>query len=120
MIRRYAPMSKSAGTRWPSDVLERLRERDRLCVGFVIGMPGDCYGTLEPDHVRASGAIGMKSRSTVDNGAMLCSVHHREKTENGRTWRPRILDYIAGKPIDCGHVDPVYGCESCRVRTDVR
>lgn len=96
-LRRYAPMKQSPGTRWPDDVLKRLRERDRLCVGFVIGMPGDCYGGLEPDHVRASGALGMKSRSTFDNGAMLCSTHHRIKTENGKTWRPRLIEYIEGR-----------------------
>lgn len=116
-LRRYSSLKPSRGTVWPDKVLAILRQRDRLCVGFVIGMPGDCYGNLEPDHVRASGGLGMKSRSTVDNGAMLCSTHHRLKTNEGRTWRPRILDYIAGKPTDCGHVDPVFGCESCRVRT---
>lgn len=96
-LRRYAPMKQSTGTRWPTDVLARLRERDRRCVGWVIGMPGDCYGTLEPDHIRASGAIGKKSRSTYDNGAMLCATHHRIKTENGREWRPRLIDYVEGK-----------------------
>jgi hypothetical protein len=64
----------------------------------------------------ASGGIGMKSRSTVDNGAMLCSVHHRWKTEHGREWRPKLIDYINGKPSDCGHVDPVFGCQECRAR----
>lgn len=89
-------MKPSTGTQWPREVLTRLRERDRLCVGYVIGMPGDCYGALEPDHVRASGAIGMKSPSTFENGAMLCSTHHRLKTERGREWRPRIIAYING------------------------
>jgi hypothetical protein len=78
-------------------------------------MPGECYGALEPDHVRASGGISMKSRSTLDNGAMLCSNHHRLKTENGRTWRPILLDYIDGKS-ECGHVDPKYGCPVCLQR----
>lgn len=62
-------------------------------------MPGDCAGPRDPDHVRASGAIGRKSRSTVDNGAMLCRyVHHRLKTDNGREWRPKLLDWIAANP----------------------
>lgn len=96
-LRRYAPLNASAGTRWPEKVLVLLRQRDRLCVGFVIGLPGECYGALEPDHVRASGGISMKSRSTVDNGAMLCSVHHRYKTEHGREVRPLLIDYIEGR-----------------------
>ncbi len=96
-LRRYAPMKKGTGTKWPPDVLRKLRERDRICVGLVIDMPGPCYGMLEPDHVRASGGLGLKSRSTVDNGAMLCSAHHCIKTENGREWRPRLIDYIEGR-----------------------
>lgn len=96
-LRRYAPLKASAGTRWPPDVMRRLRERDRICVGRVVDMPGDCSGMLEPDHVRASGGLGMKSRSTIDNGALLCSAHHRVKTENGRTWRPVLIDYIEGR-----------------------
>lgn len=96
-MRRYAPMKPSTGTRWPADVLAALRLRDRGCVGRVVGMPGECFGALEPDHVRASGGMGMKSRSTLDNGALLCSTHHRVKTEDGRTWRPRLIDYIDGR-----------------------
>ena len=96
-LRRYTTLRSSRGTTWPTDVLRRLRERDRICVGAVIDMPGPCYGMLEPDHVRASGALGRKSRSTLDNGAMLCSAHHRIKTEHGREWRPRLLDYIDGR-----------------------
>lgn len=96
-LRRYAPLKASHGTTWPDEVLARLRERDRACVGYVIDMPGECYGALEPDHVRASGGLGMKSRSTLDNGALLCSVHHRYKTEHGREWRPRLIAYIEGR-----------------------
>ena len=98
-LRRYAPMKQSAGTRWPPDVLADLRLRDRGCVGPIVGMPGDCFGALEPDHVRASGGISMKSRSTLDNGAMLCSTHHRLKTDHGREWRPRLIDYIDGRIV---------------------
>jgi hypothetical protein len=87
------------------------------CVGFLVGMPGPCFGALEIDHVRASGAVGMKSRSTVDNGVLVCSSHHREKTENGRQWRPVLLDYIerAENPHD-RHVDPVWSCSQCAAR----
>jgi hypothetical protein len=96
-LRRYVPLKSSRGTVWPPDVLAQLRERDRLCVGYVIGMPGECFGNLEPDHVRASGGLGMKSRSTLDNAALLCSNHHRVKTEAGREWRPKLIDYIEGR-----------------------
>ena len=74
MIRRYAPIKSSHGTVWPSDVLRQLRERDRMCVGAVIGMPGNCYGMLEPDHVRASGGMGTygnDSKAPSYSGGML-------------------------------------------------
>lgn len=87
-------MKASSGTHWPTDVLEELRHRDPVCVGLIVKMPGDCYGGLEPDHIRASGAIGMKSRSTLDNGAMLCAIHHRLKTNEGRFWRPKLIQYV--------------------------
>ena len=97
MLRRYAPMKQSTGTRIPDDVRAFVTNRDRLCVGYVIGMPGECAGSYELDHVRASGGLGMKSRSTADNLVRLCGVHHRAKTENGRAWRPRLIDYIEGR-----------------------
>jgi hypothetical protein len=106
-------MKPSRGTVWPPDILAIIRERDPACVGRIVGMPGDCFGGLEPDHVRASGGVGMKSRSTVDNGAMLCSTHHRLKTNEGRTWRPKLIDYINGV---CPHVDPNPSCEVCTRR----
>jgi hypothetical protein len=115
VIRRYAPMKASAGTQWPADVKARIYELDGGCVGPRIGMLGECFGTPYPDHVRASGALSMKSRSTVDNGALLCSPHHRLKTENGRTWRPPLLRWIelrADKHAEC--VDPC-GLD-CRAR----
>ena len=97
MIRRYAPMKQSTGTRIPDDVRQFVTLRDRLCVGFVIGMPGECAGSYELDHVRASGGLGMKSRSTADNLVRLCGAHHRIKTEAGREWRPKLLDYLEGR-----------------------
>lgn len=93
-LRTYAPMKKSMGTTWPKDVREAIERRDPWCVGPLVGMPGECYGSLEIDHIRASGGIGMKSRSTVDNGARLCGGHHRLKTNAGKTWRPKLLDYV--------------------------
>ena len=96
-MRRYTPIKASRGTTWPLAVQVQIRHRDGVCVGPRIGMPGECFGFLEIDHVRASGGMGMKSRSTVDNGTLLCSTHHRIKTEHGREWRPRLIEWIESK-----------------------
>lgn len=93
-LRRYSPIKPSRGTTWPPAVAAAIRTRDGSCVGPRVGMTGECAGTLAIDHVRASHAMGMKSRSTVDNGALLCGLHHQRKTENGRTWRPLLLAYL--------------------------
>lgn len=106
-MRRYAGMKPSMGTRWPDDVRRAIEARDPFCVGPLIGMPGECYGESAIDHVRASHGIGMKSRSTVDNGVRLCGGHHRLKTEHGRAWRPMLLRYIElVTDRHAGHVDP--------------
>lgn len=97
-LRRYAGIKPSRGTVIPADVRKAVEYRDRLCVGFVVGMPGECAGSYELDHVRASGGLGMKSPSTVGNLVRMCGTHHRLKTSEGRKWRPRLLDYIAGRP----------------------
>lgn len=96
-LRRYAPISPSRGTVIPPTLRIEVFTRDGGCVGPRVGMGYPCVGALEPDHVRASHAMGMKSRTTADNLVSLCSQHHRMKTEAGRTWRPRLLDYLAGR-----------------------
>ena len=93
-LRRYAPLRSSMGTRWPLAERHAIEERDRGCVAPRLGFYGDCVGGLEVDHVRASHGIGMKSESTRANGVVLCAGHHREKTENGRLWRPRLIAYL--------------------------
>jgi len=93
-LRRLTPLKASRGTVWPLSVQVQIRHRDGVCVGPRIGMEGECWGGLEIDHVRASHGIGMKSESTVANGALLCSRHHQEKTLNGRKWRPRLIAWI--------------------------
>ena len=97
MLRRYAPMKPSRGTVIPVSVRREVEYRDRLCVGYVVGMPGECGGSYELDHVRASGGLGIKSPSTVSNLVRMCSNHHRVKTEAGREWRPRLIAYLEGK-----------------------
>ena len=119
-MRRYSPMKPSLGTRWdPAIVTEAVLLHRGRCLGAVVGMPGPCSGALEPDHIRASGAMGMKSRSSVDNCAPMCGVHHRLKTREGRTWRPLLIEAVERAIEDgCSHVDPVFGCASCRRRAD--
>jgi hypothetical protein len=65
----------------------------RGCIGPAVGMTGPCSGGIELDHIRAGGT-GMKSPSTLANAAPLCGFHHREKTENGRTWRPKLIAHV--------------------------
>ena len=123
-LRRYSPLKPSLGTRWPPEVITEavLLHRGR-CLGAVVGMPGPCSGALEPDHIRASGAMGMKSRSTLDNCAPLCGAHHRVKTNAGRYWRPLLIRAVEDALMravgeDCGHVDPRHDCATCRLRAD--
>jgi hypothetical protein len=119
-IRRYSTMKAIAGTRWDPDVRAEIMALDGgRCVGPRAGLPDStCDLSLEIDHVRASHGMGMKSRSTVDNGVVLCGRHHRIKTEHGKLYRPLLLDWIARRSGDCGHVDVVSQCSSCRRRLD--
>jgi len=117
-------MKASAGTRWDPAIVEAAKRLHGGCLGAQVGMPGPCNGQLEPDHIRASGALGMKSRSTLDNCAPMCSDHHRIKTNAGRTWRPLLIEAVdealfrAAVGDDCTHVEPVHGCASCRRHAD--
>jgi len=104
-LRRYTPLAPSRGTTWPLEVRAHVAEHQPLCLGPHAGMPGDCAGRTELDHVRASHGINMKSKSIATNAAQLCSWHHRLKTEHAKTWRPRLLTVIR----------TLYGdCERCR------
>jgi hypothetical protein len=83
-------------SRIPQAVRLAVYARDQGCIGPRIGMPNPCKGWVELDHIRASGALGMKSESTIGNLATLCSLeHHPQKTNDPRTWRPKELEYIA-------------------------
>lgn len=98
MIRRYSKPKASMGTRIPHAMKLHVFQRDARITGGCVGfgrLPGDCLGALEPDHVRASGGVGMKSRTEPDNLVALCSSHHRWKTEHGREARPILLEYLA-------------------------
>jgi hypothetical protein len=78
----------------PPAVRAHVRERDRDCVFSRLGVPHNCFGRLELDHVRASGGLGLRSRSTPDNLVLLCPWAHRMKTLQGRRWRPVLLGWI--------------------------
>ena len=103
-LRRYAPLKASRGTLWPPLVREHVATHQPACIGPLAGMLGDCAGSSELDHVRASHGTGMKSDSIATNAARLCSAHHRVRTENGKTWRPRLIAVIPGL---------FRGCERC-------
>ena len=123
MLRRYSPIAASRGTQWPPEVraeIERLDGHHCVCAraGFPLEVIARCGGDTQLDHVRASHGIGMKSRSTVDNGVLLSAWCHRWKGENGREARPLLLDWIARRSDDCQHVDIVSQCPSCRRRMD--
>lgn len=93
--RRTVTLHNHAKDPWPAEVKRQMDERDqRRCIGRVVGFPTICSGGLERDHIRASGGLGMKSRSTLDNGVLLCSMCHQWKTLHGRDARPLLIDYV--------------------------
>jgi len=98
MLRRYPSQHRRGGTRSPDPVppavRAHVRARDGDCVFARLGILHDCFGRLELDHVRASGGLGMRSRSTSDNLVLLCPSAHRLKTLEGRRWRPVLLAWI--------------------------
>ena len=89
-----------------------VRARDRGCVAPHLPMPATgisirhaspCQGPLEVDHVRASGGLSMKSPTNRTNMVVLCTWHHRLKTEWGKTWRPLLIAYlerVEGNPAE--------------------
>jgi len=98
MMWRRAPLRRT-GDHHPSDpvppaVRAHVKARDRICVFARIGIPHECFGRLELDHVRASGGLGLRSRSTPDNLVLLCPWAHHIKTLEGRRWRPVLLAWI--------------------------
>lgn len=99
-LRRATGLATSAGTRWPTAVRQHVHEHQPSCIGPLAGMPGDCMGSLELDHVR-SGGMGMKSKSVATNAARLCVWHHSVKTRFGKTWRPRLLTVIGRRHAEC-------------------
>lgn len=97
-LRRYAPLAPSRGTAIPPSVRLEVHLRDQGCVGMLLGWPGPHTSALELDHVRASGGLGMKSRSTADNLVALCGDCHRMKTSHGRELRPALIAYLEAAP----------------------
>jgi 5-methylcytosine-specific restriction endonuclease McrA len=95
-LRRYAPIAKSRGTVIPPLLRLEVYQRDDGCVGAFLGWPGPHTSSLELDHVRASGGMGMKSRTEADNLVSLCGACHRWKTDHGREARPQLLAYLEG------------------------
>ena len=98
MLRRY-PSPRRRGTSRSDPVSPavraHVRERDRGCVFTTLGIPHPCL-------VRASGGLGLRSRSTSDNLVLLCPTAHRIKTLAGRRWRPVLLAWIERAERDGG------------------
>ena len=98
MLRRYPRRDRRGDPRSPDPVppgvRAQVRARDRGCVFARLGIRHDCFGQLELDHVRASGGLGLRSRSTSDNLVLLCPSAHRMKTLDGRRWRPVLVAWI--------------------------
>lgn len=67
-LRRYAPMKPSRGTVIPESLRRQVYERDQgRCIPQLVGILHTCRSDREIDHVRASGALGKKSPTTLDN-----------------------------------------------------
>lgn len=93
--RRTVKLHNHASDPWPPDVKRAIAERDQgRCIGRVVGFPTVCAGSTQRDHIRASGGLGLKSRSTLDNGVSLCAVCHQWKTLNGRMARPMLIAWV--------------------------
>lgn len=94
------------------ELREQVLEREHYAC--VLRGVSSCAGYLELDHVRSSGALGKRSRSTLDNLVALCTRHHQWKTEHGREARPILLAYLAAvEQPEHTHVDPQPGCLQC-------
>lgn len=99
-LRRRSGLKPSLGTTWPTKVRAHVAEHQPPCIGPQAGMPGDCMGESELDHVR-TGGTGMKSESIAVNAARLCAWHHSLKTREGRTYRPRLIAVIGRLASEC-------------------
>jgi hypothetical protein len=105
MLRRYPQPgghARHGADPVPAAVRAAVRARDGGCVFSRLGIPHDCWGRLELDHVRASGALGRRSASEPANLVLLCPAAHREKTLHGRRWRPVLLAWIERAGHDGG------------------
>jgi 5-methylcytosine-specific restriction endonuclease McrA len=93
-----APVKKESKSKQEPTAAMRayLHQRDKGCVAAKVlhDNGATCQGALQVDHVRASGGLGMKSPATRENLLLLCTWHHKLKTEYGRTWRPLLLAYL--------------------------
>lgn len=93
-LKSKSRLKPSAGTAVPPSLKNYVKARDRGCVGPRLHFPGKCWGPLDPDHVRPSGGVGMKSPTEKWNLACLCRGHHDWKTEHPAEARPPLIAYL--------------------------
>ena len=96
-LKSRSRLKPSRGTVVPEWMRNYVFTRDQAvggCVGRYLGFPGECWGPLDPDHVRSSGGTGMKSPTELWNLASLCRAHHDWKTEHPAEGRPPLIAYL--------------------------
>lgn len=78
------------------EMAEHVRSRDNFsCIGPVVGMPGQCEGKVEFDHI-LNGGMSYRGPSTALNLASLCAyVHHPMKGADANRWRPLLVAFVA-------------------------
>ena len=96
-LKSKSRLKPSKGTVVPPAMKNYVFARDEAvggCVGRHVGFPGECWGPLDPDHVRPSGGVGMKSDTEPWNLVALCRGHHDWKTVHPAEGRPPLIRYL--------------------------
>lgn len=78
------------------EVYHHVRSRDGWrCIGPAVGMPGQCDGPVQLDHI-LNGGMSYRGLSVPLNLASLCGyVHHPMKDSDLKRWRPLLVAFVA-------------------------
>ncbi len=92
-------------------------QRDQGCVAPRLGGSFmDCGGRTTLDHVKDQPRMGVRAPSDARHLVTLCEAHHLW-TGWATSHRPELREYLASvEDGTCQHVDPVFGCPTCRMR----